>query len=246
MNIVYPTDQEMQQAIEVICVKALKKTVNLATFLRDMACNLGMKYIFYGTYDVVFISVFVFLFAGLCLGNNILFHPMGEAWLYAGVFALAPLLTMLLFSISFWKECETSMYYQKMVCRYTVAHLLAFRMLVASILGFVFITGYVLVVCLITQASFLQVLGVAYASLFLFSIIMTQVVLAKGTFLPLACLNLAWILVNGLACFLSIDLHATLLRIIPTAIWIIVDLALAVLLIRRFCVYVRRVCHAYG
>ena len=30
MNIVYPTDQEMQQAIEVICVKALKKTVNLA------------------------------------------------------------------------------------------------------------------------------------------------------------------------------------------------------------------------
>lgn len=246
MNIPYPTDIEVEQAIGKICDKALKKPANLMTFLRDMVCNLGIKHIFYGAYDALVLSGFVSCLAGLSLGNRVLFDPMSEAWLYAGVFALAPLLTMLFFSISFWKERETSLYSQKMVCRYTVAHLLAFRMLVASVLGFVFTTGYVLAVCLLTHTPILQLLCVAYASLLLFSILMTQAVLSKGTFLSLGCLNLAWILANGMGCALSVDLYAALLRVVPTVIWAVIDLGLGMLFIRRFCVYVRRVYHAYG
>ena len=245
MNIIYPTNQEMDQAICDICDKALKKPTNLVTFIHDMLCNLGMKYIFYGVYDAVIVSFFVVFFAGLQLRNTILSSPMSDAWLYAGVFALAPLLTMLLCSLTFWKERETSLYAQKMTCRYTVAHLLAFRMLVASALGFVFTTGYVLVVCYLSQAPFLEVLSVAYASLFLFSIIMTYVVLEKGTSLSLILLNLSWIFVNVMGCVFSVDIYAELLRSVPILIWCIIDLTLGFFIIRRFCVYVRRVCNAY-
>lgn len=246
MMIEYPKDIEVQQEINTICDLAVEKPPGVLAFVQDMARNLGLKYIFYGTYDAILVSVCVFLIAVFWLGNSILTNPNGEVKIYAVVFSLAPLLFMLLFSLSYWKEREANLYALKMVCKYTVKYLLAFRMLTASVLGFVCTTVYVLILCHIMQTGFVHAMSVAYASLFLFSIIMVQIVLSRESFLPVAVLSAAWVLCNSICFAVSVDIYSLLLRAIPTAIWIAVDTVLAIFLIKKCRLYVRRVCNAYS
>lgn len=242
----YPTDIEVRQALDSICDQAMKKPPKILAFLYDMAHNLGIRYIFYGTYDAVLISICVFLIACIFLGNSVLTDPSGEVQIYAVVFSLAPLLFMLLFTLSSWKEREASLYSLKMACRYTAQHLLAFRMLTAAVLGFVCTTGYVLILCLLMNMAFVHVLAVAYASLFLFSIMMVQIILSKESFLPVVILCAAWLLLNGICFAVSSNIYSLLLRAVPAAIWIAVDTVLIIVLIRKCRLYVRRVCNAYG
>ncbi len=242
----YPTDIEIQQALDSICDKAMKKPLKIWAFLYDMAHDLGIRYIFYGTYDAVLISICAFLIACIFLGNSVLTNPAGEVHIYAVVFSVAPLLFMLLLTLSSWKEREESLYSLKMVCRYTAQHLLAFRMLMASVLGFVCTTGYVLILCRFVNVEVVHVLSVAYASLFLFSIAMVQMILSKESFRPAGILCAAWLLLNGICFAASASIYSLFLRAVPAAIWIAVDAVLIIVLIRKCRLYVRRVCNAYG
>lgn len=245
MIIEYPTDIEIQQALENICDRAIKKPKNILAFIHDMAHNPGIRYIFYGTYDAVLISLCVFLIAGVFLGNSVINNPSGEVQIYAAVFSFSPLLFMLLCTLSFWKEKETDLYPLKMTCRYTIHHLLAFRMLTASVLGFVCTTGYVVILCRLIDMEFIHVLAVACASLLLFSIFMVQIILSKESFLSIVILCFAWLLFNGICFAASISIYSFLLRAVPTVIWIAVDILLGVALIRKYRLYVRRVYIAY-
>lgn len=246
MMIEYPTDIEVQQTINDICDRTMKKPHKILSFVHDMAHNLGMRYIFYGTYDVILVSICVYLIAGFWLGNSILTNPSGKVQIYAVVFSLSPLLFMMLFTLSYWKEREANLYSLKMVCRYTVKHLLAFRMLTASVLGFACTTGYVLILCHLMRMEFVHVLSVAYASLFLFSIVMVQIVLSIESFLPVVILCVMWILCNCICFVVSVNIYSLLLQAVPTALWIVIDTILVVVLIKKCRLYVRRVYNAYG
>lgn len=246
MKIEYPTDIEVQQALDSICDKAIKRPPRIFSFLYDMVHSLGMRCIFYGTYDALCISFFIFLLTGFLLGHSLLTDPAGEILVYAIVFSFAPMLFLLLSILSFWKEREEKLYSLKMVCKYTVKHLQAFRMLAASVIGFVSTTGYVIVLCHWMNIEALHILSVAYASLFIFSIIMVQIVLTKESLLSIALLGAAWLLLN-VVCFVAAgEGYSLMLRAVPTALWITIDTLLVILLIRKCRIYVRRVCNACG
>lgn len=246
MMIEYPTDIEVQQAIINICDKAIKKPAKITTFLRDMIHNLGIRYIFYGSYDALAVSLCIFMFTGFWLGHKALNNPAGEILIFAIVFSLAPMMFMLLSILSFWKEREEKLYSLKMACKYTVKHLLAFRMFSASILGLVSTTGYVLVLCRLMNIEIIHVLSVAYASLFLFSIVMVQIVLTRESFLSVVLFGAIWLLLNAICFAVANNVYSLLLRAVPSALWISIDTILVVVLIRKYRMFVRRVCNACG
>lgn len=244
MMIEYPTDIEVRQAVVSICDKAMKKPVKITTFLHDMIHNLGFRYIFYGTYDAVAVSLCIFMLIGFWLGHKALNDPVGEILIFAIVFSLAPMMFMLLSILSFWKEREEKLYSLKMACKYTVKHLLAFRMFSAAILGFVSTTGYVLVLCHLMNIEVIHVLSVAYTSLFLFSIVMVQIVLTQESFLSVVIFGAIWLLLNAVCFAVASNAYSLLLRAVPAALWISVDAVLVVVWIRKCRVFVRRVCNA--
>lgn len=246
MNIEYPSTEQINCEIDKICDRSIHKRVTIRSFLNEMFRNLGMKYVFYGAYDALVISTVISIIVAFLLGRMVLYSDTGETLIYAVAFSAAPLLFMLLFLLSYWKERETALYATKMACKYTVHHLLAFRMLAASFLGFVFATWYVVVLCSFLQIEYVRILSVAYASLFLFSIILIRVVLSQGGSRSVAWVSGLWLIINGIFLTFAGAVYGILLQIIPGVLWIVLDFALAIILIRECGFYVRRVCNAYG
>ena len=247
MNVIYPSDSRIREAVHEICEKApLSKTPTLLSFLRDMARNLGFRQIFAGTWDVMLISGLIFCVVGLVSAVDLRTSHNQAQHATVFLFAFSPVFLFLAFSLSLWKEVEGPAYPIKMTCFYTARHLMAFRVFCVTCLSFGVVGFYTLFLGAILKLPSLPLLCVSLSSLFLYSLLQIQAVLSVRSNLAACGMLAAWVFGNCTASRLFPGFYWELLQAVPLAAWLLMDLLLAVLFCNRYHIYIRRVCYAEG
>ena len=247
MTIQYPSEKQIRSSVREICEQApLGKRPTLLSFLRDMSRNLGFRQIFTGTWDVMLISCLIFCVVGVVSAMDLRSSPNQAQHATVFLFAFSPVFLFLLFSLSLWKEVEGPAYPIKMTCFYTARHLMAFRVFCVTCLSFGAVGFYTLFLGTILKLPSLPLLCVSLSSLFLYSLLQIQVVLSVRSNLAACGMLAAWVLGNCAASRLFSGFYWALLRAVPFAAWLLMDLLLGVLFCNRYSIYIRRVCYAEG
>lgn len=240
MNIPYPSDDQIQAASQKICCEALPQRETVISFVNNMTTNMGLKNIFYGTYDTMAIAVSVFLVIGMAVPAML--HTDSDMLnkLTVFVFAFSPMLFMLLYSLSYWKELGESVYPIKMTCKYTVHHLLAYRMLAASLASVVFNGVYVAVLCNRISIPSITMMCISLSALFLFSLLLIMTVLRFQSLWAVIALNAGWLVMNAILGGLEMEAYATFLQAVPVGVWIVLDVVLVAAFMKCCGVYLNR------
>lgn len=234
MNIEYPSDFEIERSVKYICEKGKIQKHGFFVFLRDMTEGLGLVNIFYGIRDAMLLSAFVFVV--LCGAFSAFFDSETKNTAVIAVFTFAPAVFITMFLLSFIKEKTSLIYPVKMTCKYTVHHLLAYRMFVFSLLGAVADAVYVLFVCMKTDLSYISLLCVSLASLFLFSLALIFAVLKFNSIFAPVILLTGWFSGNGLLWSFLRDPYGVFLQQIPVWIYIVSAIIAAVIYVNRLAV----------
>ena len=186
-------EREEKEIFELVSAVREERKTGFFGFLRDMFFGLGIKNVFYGAYDAVFVllalSAALLLLLSVQTGDSI--GEIGEE-LYGFVFAASPAAYIVFFLISFFKETLDDSFTVKMTCRYTVLHLSAFRMFMAGAFCLAVNAAAVAIIAGKTGTQLTELAAVSFSSLFLFALtaILSLLKLGKrGAVIP-ACLDL--------------------------------------------------------
>lgn len=127
MNIPMPEENEKRAAVAAILKEGWRPRRMLPELWR-MLRRMGLRYVFYGAQDVLFLAA-----CGV-LAVFLLLREQGDV-AYAALFAGAPLCYMLFCGIAAWKERQIGVMQWKMACTYDLRQLTACRMLLLGGLG---------------------------------------------------------------------------------------------------------------
>ncbi|MBQ8210707.1 MAG: hypothetical protein IJZ35_09010 [Clostridia bacterium] len=235
MNIEYPSDFEINESIGYICEKGKIKKHGFFVFLRDMTKGLGFANVFYGIMDAMLLTGFAF--ALLCMLSSAILEPNKQNSAVIASFALAPGVFITMFLLSYIKEKMSMTYSVKMTCKYTVNHLLAYRMFVFSLLGAVADAAYVLLICIKTDLNYITLLCVSLSSLFLFSLVLIFAVLRFNSIFAPVGLLIIWIISNGTLWLFVGDFYGRFLQQIPIWIYIVFAIMAAAVYINRLAAF---------
>lgn len=233
MRIDYPTQVEIDRAIEGICEAALPKRKSLLDFIRNMNTQLGVKYIFSGIYDVLILSAALFTLLAALFFNYIPRADDPTSTLGAAVFTFAPFLYMAVFTLALLKEYTNPGLPVKMTCKYTLNHLIAYRMLLFSLISGVVNTIYVLTLCLRMDLPPLYFICLSLSALFLFSVLLLACLYYARSKWPPLLLSAAWIAANAALWGIFPGSYGQLLMRIPLFVWLPTGIACAALYLHQ-------------
>lgn len=222
MEIKYPSDTQIKSAVAGICEKSIKKPETFFGFLKNMTSVLGIKNIFCGVYDAILISFVLFIGLLIMLVSQLKYIDLSYDNIYMIVFALTPVFFIILYLLTHIKEHTDGAYKLKMTCKYTVNHLLAYRMFVFSILSVLFNTIYIFTLSIKTDINFFAMICISMSALFIFSTVLISVILRFNSILSPIMLSLLWIVMNLLTFFTNGSFYGKLIKNTPIYVWIII------------------------
>ena len=188
MNMIRPSDEEKERAVEYILSKGLKKPKSLWQELYDMYRALGLRYVFYDAASSMGIAVFVMI------GFYMISLMSSEQYTNASMFAAAPVFFIFVLILTETAERMSVVYELKMTCKYTIRQIAAFRILCFSLMGTVFCTLASLFVGYTDIGDFLRPFSLSLCALFLCSFLSLYIIEAfrKIPFTPV----LLWFAMN--------------------------------------------------
>ena len=210
--------EQIEQADELLNAVKTEKKTGFFEFLRDMFFGLGLKNVFYGVYDAVFVllALSAALIVSLSVQPHDNFADIGGR-LYGYVFAASPAAYFAFFLISYFKEKVENSFSVKMTCRYTVLHLSAFRMFAAGVVCLVVNAVAAAIMADKMNVGMLNIAAVSFSSLFLFALITIASLLklgSKGVAVPAGLIAISIVLC-------AFTEYSMFLRNIPTAAYLI-------------------------
>lgn len=239
MKIPYPDDVQIQSISSEICKKALPKRTTVFEFIKNMYSGIGLRKLFLNSLDIAILSITVFIVAGIVFPSSITLAAEADK-LVIFLFGFSPLFFAINYGASLWKEHSFGTYAVKMTCRYTVQHLLAYRMLVSSLTGTILNGIYVVILCSRVELPLITMLCISFSSLFVFAMLLIILLLRYDSVISIVMLYGFWIFGNIVLSTLWPKMFITVLYAIPVGMWIIIDIALLTFFLNRYSVYLNR------
>ncbi|MBQ4626863.1 MAG: hypothetical protein IJB45_06400 [Clostridia bacterium] len=233
MNIPMPSEAEKQKSIEYIKENGLVKNENLFSVIKNVYRNLGIKNIFFGVGDCIFLALICVLAA---LGIS---SKMELEYLNCTVLVTAPMFFVIAHLLTSWKDYMSGTNEQKAVCKYKPVHITAFRMLTFSLVSIACDVPASLVLSSLFKGDFLSILLFSFCSLFLYSFVMTlSLLVVRWRFIEYA-VPVVWVAVN-LIPTLSLQKWAAFLNSMNSALPFIFCILLAGLYIAALDLLVKK------
>lgn len=246
MNIPYPDEKRISEAVQSICDQAVSEQETVRSFLKNMTRSLGFRNIFRGTLDSALLTLTVCLLVGGGSLYALLEAPNGPALAAGAAFALSPLMLLVLFSLLTWKGRTDSLYAIQMTCKYTLHHLTAYRVFAASLLNIGFNGIYVLLLHRFLQISFFSILCISLSALFLFALLLIQTILHTPSAFGVLGLCAGWLAVNGGLFWAIPEAYRAFLQAVPVGVWLVTVLLFAVGAWNSYRIWIRREHYAYS
>lgn len=190
MNIPMPSEAEKQKSIRYIKENGLVKRENLFSAIKTVYKNLGIKNIFFGVGDCLFLA-FICVLAAIGISSQ-----MEPRYLNSTVLVTAPLFFIIAHLLTSWKDYMSGTAEQKAVCKYKPTHITAFRMLTFSLISIACDIPASFFLSRLLKTEFLSVLLFSFCSLFLYSLVMTlSLLVIRWRFVEYA-VPAVWVAVN--------------------------------------------------
>jgi hypothetical protein len=229
MSIVPPAPDEKRRAIEAIVEAGMPKPRSLGQAVRELVCHIGLRRLFFGLEDCIFLAVIVAAAAVLMFVNA------GQALKTEGcalMFLLSPLLYIVLFYFTAFKESQSGTLEIVRSCKFSLRQLTAVRMLCFGGIGVLFDLVIAAALWVVSDGTylFLGLIGLSLAALFLYAVLtMALLLLRKLPFLHHAA-PVVWIILALFILPAGERTDAFLLNLPQAAVWFMLALFLVIYL----------------
>ncbi|GAB6086675.1 hypothetical protein [Alkaliphilus crotonatoxidans] len=224
LHVPYPSDDRIQQEIQIILKKGLPEGEGFLTMLIKMYKQLGLQYIFRDFTEIIFVISLMVLALVTILFNLkatftvVAFYPM--------LFTFSPLLyltTTLFFLI---KMKMSSTYEVEMACKYNLYQLAAFKMLVFSIIT-ILINGLLLywIAGRYEGVNYILAFAISISALFIFSTLLLYGMMETNRSYSKQIVIVGWILGNLLPVYFATELYYRILTSVPVFLYWVLALA---------------------
>lgn len=132
MNIKMPDEHEKGRSIETILSKGISRPKSFVERISEIYRSLGYRCIFWDTADSILLS------SAISIGIAVLWAFSSSKSTYGMLFAISPVLYLLLALFTDVKERIGGLYELKMTCKFTIRQITAFRMICFSGIGIAF------------------------------------------------------------------------------------------------------------
>lgn len=228
MNIKMPNESEKDLSIDFILLKGLSHPKSLLNYLLKLYRSLGFGFIFWDTADIFLLS------AAGAFGIALFWVMSSEQYIYGTLFAISPILFLLLTLITEAKERISGLYELKMTLKFTMNQIIAFQMLCFSGIGVAFCILMLSITWFMGKEQFFgHIVTISLCALFLCSFItLFTIVHIKGKwvfYIPSAI----WVVICILPAQMFSDKWELFLSKIPIGVNLCMIFVLAWLYIRE-------------
>ncbi len=222
MEVEYPSETEIKRSIEYICDCCVGKKKNIFSLIKDMTESLSVKNVLYGVGDVIII--------GLVLSDSMYYAlylylrnmPNSEEKVYLLTFITAPISFLILFLLSFIKEKKSNVFVVKMTCKYTVYHLLVYRMILFSLLSVLLNTLYIVLVCYEFDIQIITLLSISLSELFIYSSLLVMLLLKFSAVKSIVTLTVPWCVFGFVLYRYQSSYLIDILNSVPVLVWLVI------------------------
>ncbi|ADY55664.1 hypothetical protein Sgly_1359 [Syntrophobotulus glycolicus DSM 8271] len=191
-----PTEEEKNHSIQTILANGMPEPQRLFEVLSKLWRSVGFRGLFFGVADCAFLGI---LIGGLLWAGLFSLWVNNKSSLYVLLFLASPLLYALLHILTIWKEIMTGTYEQKMACRYSSKQITSLRMLAfggSSAVLSVLVSTLIWLI-LTKDLSILRLMGVSFASLFLFAAVQLLTEWKRSTAKSYFLTPVLWVILSG-------------------------------------------------
>lgn len=186
MNIPMPTEAEKKKSVSYIKKEGLIKKDNLFSAILRIYRAIGIKNIFFGVSDCLYIALMI---SAIAFGFTLALEPNE---FMCGVSLVSPMFFISAQLLTMWKDSMTGTQELKAVCKYKPSHITAFRMLCFSSVSILLDIPAALIASHFDLSEFFKVLLVSFCSLFVYALLMTLVLLCLRSRICEYILPFAW------------------------------------------------------
>lgn len=230
MNIPAPDEKEKSKSIKKIIKSGLIKRKTVFSVIFDLACNLGIKNIFWGVGDCILTALAC---TAVCLGfwtASVKNFPGGEEYPYSVLFMITPLFYVSANILSALKESSAGILEIKAACKYTPSHLAVFRMMTFSAANMILVIPPVAALSkIIDDAAFLKLLLTSYASLLIYSFCSAALLCKTSKLFYHAAFPAVWVMLSGVLNLIFREKTETLLMNASITAFVLCIISAAVL-----------------
>lgn len=192
-----PDDITIKAEIETIISLGLREEKTFYSHLKNLYKQIGIRFLFKDLTELIFAIFLISSILFFPLMDSSFYENTKQGGIYAYLFTTSPLLYMILSLYSFFKAKQDKTYEIEMTCKYDMYQVVAFRMLIFSIICILFNLAFVyVVVAIYEQISFLRAFMISVTSLFLFSTIFLSVTFNISTGITKYFIMPGWLLFN--------------------------------------------------
>lgn len=236
-NIQKLSKAEKDLAIREIVEKGMITPGDRFRKMAEMRRACTFRTLFFGVGDCLFLGILI----AACLW--LLLIQAGSQVIVCMVFAVSPFAYITSYLLTSWKEYRLLLYDIKMTCRYTIRQISAFRMIYFSGIN-IFLNVLMLSLLMRFQfpaIAFWKILGLSFASIFLYGIIMLAFQIKGKPYLTTVLPPILWGMINAFViAFYGEKLEGVLLNLAGSLVLIITITVFALYLITLFAFFISK------
>ncbi|QTD41264.1 hypothetical protein [Sporosarcina sp. Te-1] len=216
-----PDDETIQKQVKLIVSQGVQPKVSFYSFLREMMSQVGWRHLFSDRLELGLI-----FFLALSINSLLFLLPadLDVQAIYGAVFLISPLVFLSLSIYAFVNKTENATYEVEMACKYNVYQIVAFRMLVFSIIAIVTNTIVVsLVVMHFPTVEFLRAYMISTTSLFLFSVLFLYALMGRHSRKYVIGMVSLWLAANLSVQIVDANFYSAFLIKTPLVVYAIVN-----------------------
>ncbi|ERI07433.1 hypothetical protein [Aneurinibacillus aneurinilyticus] len=221
-HIPMPDERTIQNQINQIVAAGVKRNKSFPAYLKSMYHQVGIRHLFSDRSEFVFILfIAINLLSIFLVRSETVLRQVDN--LYAFIFLISPVLFIALSVYTYSNKIMNTTYEVEMTCKYNVYQIIAFRMLLFSIISILVNSMTILfIVMSYNDAHFFRAFMISITGLFIFSIVFLYTLMKKHSTVIAAMTIIGWVLGNLLLKFLDNKFYSDILINLPLFVYGIV------------------------
>lgn len=221
-----PDDRTIHSQAEQIVAKGLQRKPSFPIYLKTMGRQIGMRHLFADR-----IELGLLLLAAIALFSILLIPARTPSeGMYASIFLLSPIVFLAFSLYTYVNKVERDTYEVEMSCKFNVYQVIAFRMLLFSVVSILVNTVLIaLIACVHEDISFSRALMISLTALFLFSILFLYALMRRRSLVMVTMMVAGWLAGNGLLHYGARESYGALLMQLPLFVYALVLVGSAIL-----------------
>lgn len=219
LHIPFPDEHTMHNQIDQIVSVGVKRNESFFTFVKSMYQQVGMRHLFSDRSEFMFVLFIAITMLSIYFISPEPIHTQADD-LYAFVFLISPVL-FIIFSIhTYTNKIKNATYEVEMACKFHVYQIIAFRMLIFSIMAM--LVNSIMIFLIVTaydDVQYFRAFMISITGLFIFSILFLYILMKRRSTATVMMTIIGWVAGNLLIRLMDNALYNNILMNVPLVVY---------------------------